>query len=207
MFLLLLVSSVLLPRTSIEPVTDPAEIDRLIRQLGSDNFAKRQEASKALETVGEPALEALRKAAKGGDAEVRRRANELVRTIEDRRATQRHAIALAIVRRRGGRCEIDKDSPGKPVVRVILFKSRVTDDEVRQLKWLSRLRYLDLAGTGVTDACLDSLRELRELQFLDVSGTKVTRAGLIDLQKFLPKLKIKRRYIDNNYDNVDVPRK
>lgn len=200
MFPLLLVTSALLPRVSSEPATDPDEIDRLIRQLGSDRFTERQKASKALEAVGEPALEALRKAAKDSDAEVRRRANELVHTIEARRAAQGRDRALAIVRRRGGRCEIDKDSPGKPVVRVILFKTRVTDDEVRQLKWLSRLRYLDLAGTEVTDACLDGLRELRELQFLDLSGTKVTRAGLIDLRKLMPKLKIKRRYIDGNYD-------
>jgi hypothetical protein len=203
MFPLLLVTSALFPQVSSEPATDADEIDRLVRQMGSDSFTERQKASKALEAIGEPALETLRKAAKDGDAEIRRRATELVRTIEDRRAAQGRARALAIVRRRGGRCEIDKDSPGKPVVRVILFKTRVTDDEVRQLKWLSRLRYLDLAGTDVTDACLDDLRELRELQFLDLSGTKVTGAGLIDLRKLLPKLRIKRRYIDDNYD---VPR-
>jgi hypothetical protein len=187
-------------------VTDPAEIDRFVRQLGSDSFAKRQAASKGLEAIGESALEALRKAAKGGDAEVRRRATELVRTIEDRRTSEGRARALAIVRRRGGRCEIDKDSLSKPVVRVILFKSRRTDDEVCQLKWLSRLRYLDLAGTEVTNACLDSLHELRELQLLDLSGTRVTGTGLIEPQKLLPKLRIKRRYIDDNYE-VDVPRK
>jgi hypothetical protein len=203
MFPLLLVTSALLPQASSEPATDSDEIDRLVRQMGSDSFTERQKASKTLEAIGEPALEALREAAGSSDAEVRRRATELVHTIESRRAAQGRARALAVVRRRGGRCEIDKDSPGKPVVRVILFKTRVTDDEVRQLKWLSKLRYLDLAGTEVTDACLDGLRELRELQFLDLSGTKVTGASLIDLRKRMPKLKIKRRYIDDNYD---VPR-
>ncbi|HEY1338846.1 MAG TPA: hypothetical protein VGF59_15125 [Bryobacteraceae bacterium] len=203
MFPLLLVTSALLPQVWSEPATEADEIDRLVRQMGSDSFAERQKASKALEAIGEPALATLRKAARDSDAEIRRRATELVRTIEARRAAQGRARALAVVRRRDGRCEIDKDSPGKPVVRVILFKTRVTDDEVCQLKWLSRLQYLDLAGTDVTDACLDGLRELRELQFLDVSGTKVTGAGLIDLRKRMPKLRIKRRYIDDNYD---VPR-
>src|SRR5262249_34801586 len=116
MYLLLLITSVLLPQVSSEPTTDPAEIDRLVRRLGSDSFAKRQEASKTLETIGEPALEALRKAVKSCDAEIRRRATELVRTIEARRAAQGRARALAIVRRQGGRCETDNDSPGKPVV-------------------------------------------------------------------------------------------
>jgi WD40 repeat protein len=58
----------------------PAEIDRLIKQLGSDEFEQRQAASKALEAIGEPALDALRKTAnKSDNAEIRRRAVDVVR--------------------------------------------------------------------------------------------------------------------------------
>jgi hypothetical protein len=39
-----------------------------VRQLDSDEFEKREEASRELEKVGAPALEALRKAAKDGSA-------------------------------------------------------------------------------------------------------------------------------------------
>jgi WD40 repeat protein len=62
---------------------DAATIDRLIEQLGDDAFAKRQEAMKRLEEIGEPALEALRKAAdaRGTDVEVRLRAYVLIRSI------------------------------------------------------------------------------------------------------------------------------
>jgi WD40 repeat protein len=82
---LLLISSLLLvlalPAWS-EP--QPAEIERLIKQLGSDSFAEREAASKALKDIGEPALDALRKATKVNDLEVRLRAELLVEAVESR---------------------------------------------------------------------------------------------------------------------------
>ncbi len=55
--------------------TQDERIDRLIRQLGSESFAQREQAGKELEAIGTPALDALRKAAATStDAEVRRRA-------------------------------------------------------------------------------------------------------------------------------------
>lgn len=61
-----------------------AEIRKLIDQLGSASFAEREEATAALDAAGEPALPGLRKAAESDDAEVRRRAGELLRKIEQR---------------------------------------------------------------------------------------------------------------------------
>jgi WD40 repeat protein len=67
---------------------DQGRVDRLVRQLGSPRFEEREEASKALERLGEPALPALRKAAsESSDAEVRRRARFLVQAL-DRRLTE-----------------------------------------------------------------------------------------------------------------------
>jgi WD40 repeat protein len=60
-----------------------AGIDRLIERLGDDDFDNREDASRQLEKIGEPALEALRQAARThADAEVRCRASKLVRHIE-----------------------------------------------------------------------------------------------------------------------------
>jgi RNA polymerase sigma factor (sigma-70 family) len=59
-------------------------IGRLIRQLGSDRFAEREKATKELDKIGAPALDALREAARSGDPEVRRRAGELANKIEER---------------------------------------------------------------------------------------------------------------------------
>jgi hypothetical protein len=55
-----------------------AEIDRLIQQLGSPRFADREAAGKRLQAIGEPAFEALRKAASASaDPEIRQRAARL----------------------------------------------------------------------------------------------------------------------------------
>src|SRR5262245_49087560 len=63
---------------------DREEIVRLIKQLGSDDFDHREEASRKLEQAGEEALAPLQQAAKSSDAEVRRRAVQLVEIIENK---------------------------------------------------------------------------------------------------------------------------
>src|SRR5262249_28094104 len=58
------------------------KVERLIRQLGAEGFRDREAADKALKSIGEQALEPLRKAARGNpDPEVRRRAKALVESI------------------------------------------------------------------------------------------------------------------------------
>jgi WD40 repeat protein len=65
----------------------PEEIDKLIAQLGSREFAERESATRALEMIGQPALSGLiRAVAASEDAEIRKRAQILVRCIEDRLA-------------------------------------------------------------------------------------------------------------------------
>jgi hypothetical protein len=63
---------------------DGARINKLVEQLGSAEFREREKAVQELDAVGEPALEALRKAAASDDAEVKARAAGLVKTIERR---------------------------------------------------------------------------------------------------------------------------
>lgn len=59
-------------------------IDALIRQMGSEAFVLRERAMVELEALGPSALEPLRKASKSTDAEMARRAAELVRRFEER---------------------------------------------------------------------------------------------------------------------------
>ena len=83
-----------------------AETDRivlLIKQLGNNAFAKRDAATKELETIGEKALPALRNAAAAkGDLEIRRRAQQLIQKIpiccrnSNTRAKKTVAISLGI---------------------------------------------------------------------------------------------------------------
>jgi hypothetical protein len=63
-----------------DPTAD--RIARLIRQLGHEDSALREAASRELDAIGAPALDTLRKAAESdSDAEIRRRAQHIVQTI------------------------------------------------------------------------------------------------------------------------------
>ena len=58
------------------------------------------------------------------------------------------------------------------------------------LKGLRNLEYLLLNKTAVTDEGLRQLAGLKQLEMLSLHGTRVTDAGVEDLQKSLPKAKI-----------------
>ena len=73
-----------------------------------------------------------------------------------------------------------------------MWRIRVTDDGLRYLKGLTRLKSLELGGSKVTDAGLERLEGLTQLQELDLTGTKVTDAGVKKLQQALPNCKIIR---------------
>ncbi len=64
---------------------EPERVRRLVRELGSEEFGKREQAVRELEAEGQSALEALlRAAALSEDAEVRHRAAGVVRALERR---------------------------------------------------------------------------------------------------------------------------
>ncbi|MGE3807215.1 MAG: S41 family peptidase [Gemmataceae bacterium] len=66
---------------------DAAAIAKLIKQLGSESFAERRQASQALDDLGAAGLEALEEAAANSkDAETRRQASVLVDKIKGRLA-------------------------------------------------------------------------------------------------------------------------
>lgn len=58
-------------------------IERLVRQLGNDEFTARESAQKELLQIGVPALDALRMATRDPSAEVSSRARFILQTIED----------------------------------------------------------------------------------------------------------------------------
>lgn len=69
--------------------TPTTRIAALIRQLGDDDFRKREVATRALERLGDRALPALRAAlASSDDAEIRLRAREIIPAITDRAANE-----------------------------------------------------------------------------------------------------------------------
>ena len=70
----------LLPFASLVAVDpDDAEIARFVKQLGNDDFDKRQAASKELDAIGEPARVALQEAAVSSkDTEIRQSDSRLM---------------------------------------------------------------------------------------------------------------------------------
>jgi len=70
----------------VAPSGEQAKIPQLVTQLGSANFRERDAATRELETIGEPALAALKTAAKSTDMEVANRASALVAKIEQKSA-------------------------------------------------------------------------------------------------------------------------
>jgi hypothetical protein len=151
-----------------EEVASKEKIDRLIEQMGSSAFAERQKAMQALDAIGGPALEVLKKAAQGGDAEVRSRAGDLVKKIETR-LTREKVLA-------GKRVHlVGKDMPVKDAVAGFQKKSGYIfylHDPDNQLK--DRTVTLDTGETtfwhafglfcakaGLVEATVDDLVKLR----------------------------------------------
>lgn len=79
------------PSAPALPTSTPTEakIKLLVEQLSSNDARKREDAAKELDSIGMPALEALRKATKSEDAEVARLAKGLVGKLETKLANQR----------------------------------------------------------------------------------------------------------------------
>jgi hypothetical protein len=116
--------------------------------------------------------------------------------------------------RMSSRITRDSNLDGKPIVSVDLGFTKMTDEGLKELAGLKRLKvlylhrtevtdaglkevarveYLEklyLGGTQVTDTGLLELNGLKQLQILDLRFTRVTEAGAADLQKALPRLKI-----------------
>ncbi len=69
-------------RQDKKPPVDEQTIHKFIKQLGDNSFYKREEASKRLTDIGEPALELVKKAAKDStDLEIRVRAERIAGAI------------------------------------------------------------------------------------------------------------------------------
>ena len=119
---------------------------------------------------------------------------------------------IAEVTRLGGKVEFDETRVDKPIVKIDLHSTQVTDADLALLakakKDLKELRYLDLRLTHIDDAGVAHLKDLTSLQTLNlfrtnlsdkglahirnltqlqtllIGGTKVTDAGLVYLKRF-----------------------
>ncbi len=106
----------------------------------------------------------------------------LIATQHQSGAQERSAAAVAAIEKLGGKVEVDREAPGKPVIVVNLSQTKITDDAIEHLKSLADLQELYLNDTGITDAGVARLAGLKRLVFLQMGRTKITDKGLARLE-------------------------
>jgi tetratricopeptide (TPR) repeat protein len=143
---------------------DARLIERLIRQLGSPQFAERDAATKQLKDIGDPALAALREAAKGNDdPEVRRRADRLADDLEE--------AALARLLQEGIRLE----TVAKDYKRAAEVLDRALERGRKRLAPGPNAPSEDIPY--LIDAYIHSARVCRELGDFEKAGSAYHQAG------------------------------
>lgn len=78
---------------------DKATMQELVKLLGSNDFAKREEAGRRLVAAGEAALEVLQQATTSSDPEVRQRAEACIVQIEHNRQIAKLVIQSEAIRK------------------------------------------------------------------------------------------------------------
>jgi hypothetical protein len=105
-----------------QPPPDPKVIQQLVEQLGSDDFDTREKAGARLLELEEAAMPALKRAAEGSDAELRRSAGELLATITAR--VEDRAVQKMLV-------EVNREGLEKFVERMAKDKEFATEERWR----------------------------------------------------------------------------
>src|SRR6185437_10846791 len=86
--------------------------------------------------------------------------------------------ALARIRQRGGKVQIDETRRDRPVVKVDLKDCPIHDDDLASLSAFSHLQYLLLTDTNITENGLKHLAGLTQLRGLTLSGPAAGGDGL-----------------------------
>jgi hypothetical protein len=152
-----------------EPPSQATRIAELINQLGSRNYRERDVATKELDAIGAPAMEALRNAAKDPDMEIADRAAALVLKFEQR-AENARLIAPTFV-------ELTlKDSPVEYAVAELSRKSGYTISIVGDKSKLAGRKVTLETGKVPFWKALEMLCEKAELDESDLAPQPVSSA-------------------------------
>jgi len=96
---------------------------------------------------------------------------------------------VAEVSRLGGKVEFDESLSSRPITKIDLHGTEVTDVELAFLdhakKDLKQLRYLDLRLTKIGDEGVGRIRNLTGLQTLNLFRTQLGDKGLASLKKLI----------------------
>jgi HEAT repeat protein len=129
-------------------------IDALIKQLGSDRFREREQASRKLVEFGPGALDRLRLAARSSDQEVARRAELCVEMVTQYPGAALPTAALHLLGRR----------PAEEAVRVVLDYLPFADDARVEEEAVATLSILSVRSPGIDSALLDALKDAQPVR-------------------------------------------
>ena len=88
------------------------------------------------------------------------------------------AAAIAKIRKLGGKVEFDETHSDRPVTKVYLHATAVSDADLAELIKLTKLKNLFLGKTKISDAGLEHLKGMTRLETLSLNSTEITDAGL-----------------------------
>ena len=134
-----------------------ARLDQLIAQLGDEDFARREQATKDLTAYGNRALAALRIAVKNKDPEVKSRAQEALDQIEIGTSSLVQAAAL----RHFGRITRDRQNGAEDTVRpdeILMAFFRTGESPILIEAARDALAMLSTNWTAPTPAVLEALK-------------------------------------------------
>ena len=190
----------------------PAAVSRLVRDLGSDNYQTRVDATEQLSKHGQAAVTPLHEAAKQEELEVAIRSIEVLQRLaisEDADTADAAAAALESLQRlnsrslswraeralvfvrhwaelaiesMGGRVSTERGESGELVAQIKLEGLPGGRLADHQRRALKRFHVLVIAGGKVADADVEFLAELDTLLHLDVRYTQVGDASLSKLR-------------------------
>jgi hypothetical protein len=91
--------------------------------------------------------------------------------------------AIETIQKLGGTVEVDTTQPGKPVIKVDLHQTTISDRDLAVLTAFPDLQILDLRLTGVGDEGVAHLKNLTKLRFLNLFRSQLTDTGLTYLNR------------------------
>ncbi|HEY7308170.1 MAG TPA: protein kinase, partial [Gemmataceae bacterium] len=86
--------------------------------------------------------------------------------------------AIEVIKKHGGFVTQDSKQPGNPVIAVTVFQPSFTDNDLKSLAGLTKVRKMNLANTKITGVGFKDLTGLKDLTELQVSQTPLSDEGL-----------------------------
>ena len=197
---LLVAVAVVCPVWAAGPPMTPGWADRLVEQLGDDDFDTREAAAKALDKAGGDAVPALRRGMQSKHAVIRFRSLKIAKAIEARTVAYYEALGAEV---RWSSAEFGRISPVEQLflqglgiwlneyrynyVHALTFQDRdsrrLRDEHLRELAGLPWLAELNLSKAPIGDEGMRYLGLVKHLSRLVLNKTNVSDNGLAHLSE------------------------